>query len=74
LAHLHVCMEWRVKHIGSVASDGKPTALGNVVEPVSECHTPYTPRDFFKQFGAVIAICLGLALLAQVLVIMVVES
>jgi hypothetical protein len=42
------------------------TAFGEVQAPVQEART--TPGDFLRQFGAVIAICLGLALLAQALV------
>jgi hypothetical protein len=44
------------------------TAFGHAQEPVAEPGTDYAPRDFLRQFGAVIAICLGLALLAHVLV------
>jgi len=44
------------------------TAFGQVQEPVEEPGTHYTPGDFLRQFGAIIAICLGLALLANVLV------
>ena len=44
------------------------TAFGQAQEPVEESVTDYEPRDFLRQFGAVIAICLGLALLAHVVV------
>ena len=54
------CMECGVK-----TTD---TAFGAVQEPVEESGATYSPGDFLRQFGAVIAICLGLALLAQVLV------
>jgi hypothetical protein len=47
------------------------TAFGHVQEPVAEPGTDYAPRDFLRQFGAVIAVCLGLALLAHVLVMIV---
>jgi hypothetical protein len=33
--------------------------------------TEYAPGDFLRQFGAVVAICLGLAALAHVLVVIV---
>ena len=44
------------------------TAFGEVQAPIQESRTTYSPGDFLRQFGAVIAICLGLALLAQALV------
>ncbi|HEY2617956.1 MAG TPA: hypothetical protein VGI78_11495 [Acetobacteraceae bacterium] len=47
------------------------TAFGQAQEPVAEPGTDYAPRDFLRQFGAVIAICLGLALLAHALVMIV---
>jgi hypothetical protein len=43
------------------------TAFGEVQAPVQEARKTYSPGDFLRQFGAVIAICLGLALLAQAL-------
>lgn len=49
------------------------TAFGLAQEPVEASGTQYTPGDFLRQFGAVIAICLGLALLANVLVAIVGE-
>ena len=49
------------------------TAFGEAQAPVQESGTAYSPGDFLRQFGAVIAICLGLALLAQVLVTIVGE-
>jgi hypothetical protein len=44
------------------------TAFGAEQAPIQESRTTYSPGDFLRQFGAVIAICLGLALLAQALV------
>ncbi len=44
------------------------TAFGEAAQPVEESGTQYSPADFLRGFGAVIAICLGLALLAHVLV------
>ena len=49
------------------------TAFGQAQEPVEVPGTQYAPGDFLRQFGAVIAICLGLALLANVLVTIVGE-
>ena len=42
-------------------------------EPAQDARTRYTPGDFLKQAGMVIAVCLGLAMLAQVLVMIVGE-
>jgi GMP synthase-like glutamine amidotransferase len=47
------------------------TAFGAAQDRVEESATQYAPADFLRQFGAVIAICLGMALLAHVLVWMV---
>ncbi len=44
------------------------TAFGEVQEPVQDSDPQHTPGEFLRQFGAVIAVCLGLALLAQALV------
>ena len=44
------------------------TAFGEVQAPVQESRTTHSPGEFLRQFGAVIAVCLGLALLAQALV------
>jgi hypothetical protein len=49
------------------------TAFGQAQEPVEGSGTQYKPADFLRQFGAIIAICLGLALLANVLVTIVGE-
>jgi hypothetical protein len=43
-------------------------AFKEVHEPYLEPHEEYTPRDFLWRFGAVIAICLGFAMLAQLMV------
>lgn len=50
-----------------IASDALPLAFAEADGSFQE-GTQYSPGDFLKQFGAVIAICLGLALLAHVLV------
>ena len=44
------------------------TAFEAVQAPVQESRTTHSPGGFLRQFGAVIAVCLGLALLAQALV------
>lgn len=65
-------MECGVEHI-DVASDAQPTAYGATHEPVEDEGTQYSPGDFLRQFAVVIAICLGIALLAHVLVTIVGE-
>ena len=62
---LQPCMECSVENTD--------TAFGQAQEPVEVPGTQYTPGDFLRQFGSVIAICLGLALLANVLVTIVGE-
>jgi hypothetical protein len=56
------------------------TAFGALPRPTDELHEPaqdapaqYTPGEFLKQAGMVIAVCLGLAMLAQVVVMIVGE-
>ena len=49
------------------------TAFGQVQEPIEVSGTQYSSGDFLRQFGAIIAVCLGLALLASVLVAIVGE-
>ena len=56
------------------------TAFGALPPSVDEAHQPaqdvrvqYTPGEFLKQAGLVIAVCLGLAALAQLLVMIVGE-
>lgn len=48
-------------------------ARDELYEPAQDARTRYTPGDFLKQAGMVIAVCLGLAMLAQVLVMIVGE-
>ena len=50
-----------------------PRALDELHEPAQDAPAQYTPGDFLKQAGMVIVVCLGLAMLAQVLVMMVGE-
>jgi hypothetical protein len=57
---LHPCMECGVEEV--------ETALGEVQGAAEEPGALYSPRDFLQRFGAVIAVCLGLALLANILV------
>jgi hypothetical protein len=47
------------------------TALGKVDEPVQDSVTQYSPGDFLRHFGTAIAVCLGLAFLAHILVMFV---
>jgi hypothetical protein len=47
------------------------TALHKVDGPVQDSVTQYSPGDFLRHFGTVIAVCLGLALLAHILVMFV---
>jgi hypothetical protein len=44
------------------------TALGKVDETVQDSVTRYSPGDFLRHFRTAIATCLGLALLARILV------
>jgi hypothetical protein len=50
-----------------------PRALDELHEPAQDAPAQYTPADFLKQAGMVIVVCLGLAMLAQVLVMIVGE-
>jgi hypothetical protein len=50
-----------------------PHALDELHEPAQDAPAQYTPGDFLKQAGMVIVVCLGLAMLAQVLVMIVGE-
>jgi hypothetical protein len=45
-----------------------PVKLDEADQRVRGRDAEYTPGDFFLQFGTVIAICLGLAMLAELLV------
>ena len=65
-------MECGVEHI-DVASDARPTAYGAADRPVENEGTQYSPADFLRQFAVVMALCLGMALLAHVLVTIVGE-
>jgi len=47
------------------------TALHKIDGPVQDSVTQYSPGDFLRHFGTVIAVCLGLALLAHILVMFV---
>jgi hypothetical protein len=50
-----------------------PRAIDEAREPAQETRGQCTPREFLKQAGMVILVCLGLTMLAQVLVMMVGE-
>ncbi len=64
---LHLCLECGVEHI-EIASDARPTAYGAAYQPVQEDSRQYSPADFLRKFATVIAVCLGMALLAHVIV------
>ena len=57
-----------LRHRTERGVDNSNTASVEVQESVVEPATRYAPADFLRQFGGFIAVCLGLALLAQVLV------
>jgi hypothetical protein len=46
----------------------RSSAFGGVYETDQKPETSFTPGDFLRQTAAIIAICLGLALLAHVLI------
>jgi hypothetical protein len=50
-----------------------PRARDESHEPAQDAPAQYTPGNFLKQAGMVIAVCLGLAMLAQVVVMIVGE-
>jgi hypothetical protein len=50
-----------------------PCPLDKAHQPAQDARGQYTPGEFLKQAGLVIAVCLGLAMLAQVLVMVVGE-
>jgi hypothetical protein len=50
-----------------------PRARDELHQPTQDAPAQYTPGDFLKEAGLAIAVCLGLAMLAQVLVMIVGE-
>ena len=56
-----------------IASVQPLRAFTEAHEPFQEPVTRYSPADFLRQFAVVIAICLGLALMAHVVVALVGE-
>lgn len=60
-------MERSVDNIDT-ASRAPLRAFERTPEASQESDKQYSPGDFLRQFGAVVAICLGLALMAHVLV------
>lgn len=48
-----------------------PRAIEELHKPIQDAHGQYTPGDFLKQSGMCIAVCLGLAMVAEVLVMIV---
>ncbi len=63
---LRVCVEYGVEHT-DLAANARQSAFSAAQEPDEQSSTQYSPSDFLRQFAAVIAVCLGLALLAHVL-------
>jgi hypothetical protein len=55
----------------NVAADTERRLLPKASESTSGLDGSFTPSQFFKEAGITIGVCLGLALLAQVLVTMV---
>ena len=47
--------------------DDRTSSFGAVHQPTEEPNTTYTPGDFVREAGYIIAICLGLGLLAHIL-------
>ncbi len=45
-----------------------PRAVDEAHQPAQDARVEYTPGEFLKNAGTVIAVCLGLAVLAQLLV------
>jgi hypothetical protein len=50
--------------------DVQSSAFGGVYETDQEPETSFTPGEFLRQTAAIISICLGLALLAHVVIAM----
>ena len=63
-------MECVVAELDTVHAS-QPAVFTKADQPIRQPHGEYTPGDFLRQFGTVIAICLGLATLAHLLVFMV---
>ncbi len=63
-----LCLEHDVENI-DIASAARPTAYGAAHETVQQDGSLYAPTDFLRRFALVIAVCLGMALMAHVLAI-----
>ncbi len=50
--------------------DAQSSAFGGVYEADQEPESSFSPGEFLRQTAAIISICLGLALLAHVLIAM----
>jgi hypothetical protein len=50
-----------------IAQSGTPRALGVDQTNVPDSDASFTPGDFFKDAGTLIAVCLGLGLLMRIL-------
>jgi hypothetical protein len=63
-------MECRMEHV-NVGPDVSSRPLAVSHASIKEQSAQYTPGDFLKEAGTFIAVCLGLTLLANVLVLIV---
>jgi hypothetical protein len=52
----------------NMASQSRPHLSGDERDDVEDPSRPFTPGQFFLQAGILIAVCLGLAQLARILV------
>jgi hypothetical protein len=62
-------MEFIVAEVDTVQATQSAICM-EADQPIQEPHEEYTLGDFLRQFGSVIAICLGLATLAHLAVFM----
>ena len=60
-------MEWDVKNVD--VPNARTSSFGAVHEPTEEPNIKYTPGDFLREAGYIIAISLGLGLLAHILLV-----
>jgi hypothetical protein len=63
-------MEWIVAELDIVYA-AQPAMFTEARQPGRAPHDEYRPSDFLRQFSTVIAICLGLATLAHLIVFLV---
>ena len=67
LSRLRLVAECTMEH-SDIASVAPSRAFTEEHTPSQQPVSRYSPGDFLRQFAAVIAICLGLALMAHILV------